>query len=189
MQRLAVYCGSKKGTDPAYADAATELGRAMVARGVDLVYGGGKLGMMGVIADAVIAAGGNSYGVIPKMLHELEVAHPGLTELHSVTTMHERKARMTELCDAFVALPGGIGTLDELFEAWTWFTLGFHNKPLGLLNVAGYWDALLTFLDHVTDQGFLSRTRRELLIVDDDIERLLDRLDAACDASRPSIIW
>src|SRR4051812_43611030 len=129
MKRLAVYCGSSGGVDPAFAEAARELGEAMAAQGIGLVYGGGRLGLMGVVADAVLNAGGEAYGVIPEALVDLEVAHTGLTELHKVANMHERKAKMTELTEAFVALPGGIGTLDELFEAWTWNALGYHAKP------------------------------------------------------------
>jgi uncharacterized protein (TIGR00730 family) len=133
---------------------------AMVERGIDLVYGGGRLGLMGIVADTVLDAGGKVYGVIPQALVDLEVAHTGLTELHTVANMHERKAKMTELTDAFVALPGGIGTLDELFEAWTWNALGYHAKPFCLLNVHGFWDGLIGFMDHVRDSGFLSQARR-----------------------------
>ena len=129
----------------------------MVERGVDLVYGGGRLGLMGLIADSVLELGGEVYGVIPQALVDLEVAHTGLTELHIVANMHERKAKMTELADAFLALPGGIGTLDELFEAWSWNALGYHAKPFCLLNVDGFWDGLIEFIDHADRSGFLSR--------------------------------
>ena len=128
----------------------------MVSRGVDLVYGGGRLGLMGLVADTVLEGGGRVYGVIPRALVNLEVAHTGLTELRTVETMHERKAAMTDLADAFLALPGGIGTLDELFEAWSWNALGYHKKPFCLLNVEGYWDGMVEFIDHATTSGFLS---------------------------------
>ena len=164
IKRLAVYCGSAPGIDPAFADCARELGRVMVSRGIDLVYGGGKLGLMGIIADTVLAAGGKVYGVIPEALVAHEVAHLGCTELFTVANMHERKAKMTELCDAFVALPGGIGTLDELFEAWTWNALGYHAQPFCLLNVNGFWDDLSGFIDHVAASGFLSNARRDQLL-------------------------
>ena len=138
VKRLAVYCGSSMGADPAFAATATALGEEMARRGIGLVYGGGRLGLMGVVADAVMGAGGEAYGVIPQALVDLEVAHTGLTELHIVGSMHERKAMMTELTDAFVAIPGGIGTLDELFEAWSWNALGYHAKPFALLNVSRF---------------------------------------------------
>ncbi|NNC72638.1 MAG: TIGR00730 family Rossman fold protein [Sphingomonadaceae bacterium] len=187
VRRLAVYCGSSVGSDRDFSDTASLVGRAMVSRGIDLVYGGGRLGLMGIVADTVLAGGGKVYGVIPAMLEDHEVAHQGLTEQHVVTTMHERKAKMTELTDAFVALPGGIGTLDELFEAWTWYTLGFHAKPFALLNVNGYWDQLIGFLDTVAEKNFMSRQRREMLIHGDIFEDVLDRLIAAAD-NRPSAL-
>src|SRR5688500_10919379 len=160
MRRLAVYCGSSPGADPAFADAARALGVEMARRGIGLVYGGGRLGMMGIVADSVLDSGGEAYGVIPQALIDLEVAHTGLTELHIVDTMHERKALMTDLTDAFVAIPGGVGTLDELFEAWSWNALGYHAKPFALLNVNGFWDGMIGFLDHVTTSGFMSPARR-----------------------------
>ncbi|MBV8685622.1 MAG: TIGR00730 family Rossman fold protein [Alphaproteobacteria bacterium] len=189
MKRIAVYCGSSMGTDPAFAAIARGLGREMARRGLGLVYGGGKRGLMGVVADAVLEAGGEVHGVIPQSLVDLEVAHPGLTALHTVTTMHERKAMMTELTDSFVALPGGIGTFDELFEAWTWNALGYHAKPFALLNVAGFWDGLIHFLDHATMSGFMSPARRAQLIVADDIGEAIDRLDDACTAAQPKMVW
>jgi uncharacterized protein (TIGR00730 family) len=189
MQRLAVYCGSSMGNDPAFADAARALGAAMAERGVGLVYGGGRLGLMGVVADAVLAAGGEAHGVIPKALTDLEVAHRGLTELHEVGNMHERKAKMTELTDAFVALPGGIGTYDELFEAWTWNALGYHAKPFALLNVSGFWDEMIRFLDHATASGFMSPARREQLLVADGIGEALDKLEAATGATETKMVW
>ena len=189
MKRLAVYCGSSMGADPAFADAARALGEEMARRGIGLIYGGGHRGLMGVVADAVLGAGGQAYGVIPQALVDLEVAHTGLTELHCVSNMHERKAKMTELCDAFVALPGGIGTFDELFEAWTWNALGYHAKPFALLNVAGFWDGLVDFLDHVTRSGFMSQARRDQLIVADTIGDALDRLAEAAGTRERGMVW
>ncbi|MGB5724027.1 MAG: TIGR00730 family Rossman fold protein [Parasphingorhabdus sp.] len=189
MQRLAVYCGANAGQDPAYAETTILLGRAMAGRGVDLVYGGGRLGLMGIIADTVLAEGGRVHGVIPEMLKDLEVAHQGVTELHIVDNMHERKAKMTDLTDAFVALPGGVGTMDELFEAWSWNALGYHNKPFAILNVAGYWDSLIDFLDKMSEQGFVSAERRKHLIVSDNIDDCLDRLAAACNTETGSFTW
>ena len=189
MKRLAVYCGSSMGSDPIFADLARSLGEAMAARGVDLVYGGGHRGLMGVVADAVLGGGGRVYGVIPQALVDLEVAHTGLTELHVVTTMHERKAKMTELTDAFVAIPGGIGTLDELFEAWTWNALGYHSKPFCLLNIAGFWDQLIAFLDTVTESGFMSPARRAQLLVANEIGAALEMLDAAAKAAETKMVW
>ena len=189
MRRLAVYCGSSMGADPAFADVARALGEEMVRREIALVYGGGHRGLMGVVADAVLGAGGEAYGVIPQALVDLEVAHTGLTELHTVTSMHERKARMTELCDAFVALPGGIGTFDELFEAWTWNALGYHAKPFALLNVSSFWDGLIGFLDHATMSGFMSPARRAQLLVGTEIGEVIDQLDSACAAAERKMVW
>jgi len=189
IRRLAVYCGSAAGADPAFADAARELGRLMVERDIDLVYGGGKLGLMGIVADTVLDAGGKVFGVIPEALVAHEVAHRGCTELHTVANMHERKARMTELTDAFVALPGGIGTLDELFEAWTWNALGYHSKPLCLLNVHGFWNDLADFMDHVRDSGFLSDARRNQLLKADTPGDAIDLLDAAAKSAAQGMVW
>jgi uncharacterized protein (TIGR00730 family) len=189
VQTLAVYCGSAEGTRPEFAEAARATAAAMVSAGVDLVYGGGKLGLMGVIADSVLAAGGRVYGVIPHALVNLEVAHTGLTELHHVETMHERKAKMTDLADAFLALPGGIGTLDELFEAWSWNALGYHKKPLCLLNVDGFWDGMIEFIDHATRNGFLSDKRRSQLLVAETPERALEYLDEAAAAATQGMVW
>jgi uncharacterized protein (TIGR00730 family) len=189
VKRLAVYCGSRLGADPVFAETARALGAEMARRGIGLVYGGGRLGLMGVVADAVLAAGGEAYGVIPQALIDLEVAHSGLTELHVVQTMHERKARMTDLTDAFVALPGGIGTLDELFEAWSWNALGYHAKPFALLNVGGFWDNLVELMDHVEASGFMSAARRAQLIVADGIGEAIDRLDAAVGATERKMVW
>jgi len=189
LRRLAVYCGSASGTDPAFTHAARDLAAAMVERGVDLVYGGGRLGLMGTVADAVLEAGGRVFGVIPHALVDLEVAHAGITELHKVATMHERKAKMTELADAFVALPGGIGTLDELFEAWSWNALGYHAKPFALLNVAGFWDRMTDFLDHAEANGFVSQKRRDQLLVATSPDEALELLDEAAAGAAQGMVW
>ena len=189
LKSLAVYCGSASGSESWFAEAARSTAEAMAARGVDLVYGGGRLGLMGVIADKMLELGGHVYGVIPQALVDIEVAHPGLTELHTVTTMHERKAKMTDLADAFLALPGGIGTLDELFEAWSWNALGYHKKPFCLLNVEGFWDGLITFIDHATTSGFLSGRRRKQLLVATTPEEAMDLLDEAAAAATQGMVW
>jgi uncharacterized protein (TIGR00730 family) len=189
MKRLAVYCGASMGANPLFAETARALGEAMAARGIGLVYGGGRLGLMGVVADAVMAAGGEAHGVIPQALIDLEVAHTGLTELHIVASMDARKAKMTELTDAFVAIPGGIGTLDELFEAWSLNALGYHAKPFALLNVAGFWDSMITFLDEVTVSGFMSPARRGQLLIADGIDEVLEKLDAATKAAEIKMVW
>jgi hypothetical protein len=189
MKRLAVYCGASMGSRPEFADTARSLGRTMAERGIGLVYGGGKLGLMGTVADAVIDGGGETYGVIPQALTDLEVAHQGLTELHTVTSMHERKAKMTDLADAFVALPGGIGTFDELFEAWSWNALGYHAKPFCLLNVGGFWDRMIAFLDQVTQDGFMSPARRGQLLVAGSIDEAIEKLDAAILAAEKKMVW
>lgn len=189
MKRLAVYCGSSMGSAPAFAERAHVLGQRMAARGIDLVYGGGRRGLMGVVADAVLDAGGKVYGVIPQALVDLEVAHTGLTELHVVQTMHERKARMTELTDAFVAIPGGIGTLDELFEAWSWNALGYHAKPFALLNEDGFWDELLAFLDTAVASGFVSPDRRRQLLVGSGPDETIDLLAASASSADARMVW
>ncbi|HEY0026356.1 MAG TPA: TIGR00730 family Rossman fold protein [Allosphingosinicella sp.] len=189
MKRIAVYCGSSMGTDPAFEATARALGEEMARRGLGLVYGGGHRGLMGVVADAVLAGGGEALGVIPQSLVDAEVAHRGLTELHTVSNMHERKAKMTELCDAFIALPGGIGTFDELFEAWTWNALGYHAKPFCLLQVSGFWDGMLTFLDHTTASGFMSPARRGQLLVAHEIGEAIEKLDSAAGASERKMVW
>ena len=189
IKRLAVYCGSAGGSDPRFEEVARLLGRTMVERKIDLVYGGGRLGLMGIIADTVIAYGGRTYGVIPRALVDKEVAHTGLTELHEVTTMHERKAKMTELCDAFLCLPGGIGTLDEMFEAWTWNALGYHAKPFALLNVADFWTPFVGFMEHVSASGFLSERRLRQLIVGDTPDRVINLLDEAAAGATQGITW
>ena len=178
IKRLAVYCGSAPGADPAFAQAARELSLLMVERGIDLVYGGGRLGLMGIVADTVLDNGGCAYGVIPQALVDHEVAHHGCTELYTVANMHERKAKMTELCDGFVCLPGGIGTLDEMFEAWTWNALGYHAKPLGLLEVDGFYARLTAFLDHLVAERFVREQHRAILQISESPAELLQRLDA-----------
>ena len=178
MRWLGVFCGSRDGARPEYRDAAHALGRTLAARGVGVVYGGASVGLMGAVADAALAAGGEVIGVIPRSLVAREIAHAGLTGLHVVDTMHERKARMAAVADAFVALPGGVGTLEELFEVWTWGQLGLHAKPCGLLDVAGYYAPLLAFVDRGVAEGFIRPAQRQTLIVDDDASRLLDRLAA-----------
>lgn len=189
VKRLAVYCGSAPGTDPLFADATRATAAAMVNNGVDLVYGGGRLGLMGLIADSVLELGGHVYGVIPNALVNLEVAHTGVTELYHVPNMHERKAKMTDLADAFIALPGGIGTFDELFEAWSWNALGYHAKPFCLLNVAGFWDGMIGFIDHVTESGFLSASRRKQLLVASTPEEALELLDEAAASATQGMVW
>jgi uncharacterized protein (TIGR00730 family) len=176
---LCVYCGSRAGVSAAYADAARTLGSLMGSGGHGLVYGGGNVGLMGIIADAVLAAGGPVVGVIPEALVQREVGHVGLSEQHVVPDMHVRKRLMAERADAFVALPGGIGTLEELFEVWTWRQLGYHDKPIGLLNVGGFYDGLLAFMDRCVAQGFLDADQRAVVLVDTDPARLLDTLAAA----------
>ena len=176
---LCVYCGSRMGADPAYAASAAYLGQLIGDRAWELVYGGGKVGLMGVAADATLAAGGTVFGVIPQNLLDKEVGHTGLTELHVVATMHERKTLMFERAHAFVALAGGIGTFEELFEIWTWSQLGVHHKPFGLLNTDGYYDPLIAMLDRMVGQGFLSPAVRDLLHIGTDPAELLARLHAA----------
>jgi len=173
---LCVYCGSRPGHDPVFAQSARDTGALIGSRGWELVYGGGKVGLMGMVADATLAAGGTVYGVIPQNLMDKEVGHTGLTELHVVDNMHTRKSMMFERADAFVALPGGIGTFEELFEIWTWHQLGVHRKPFGLLNIAGYYDSLIAMLDGMVAQGFLSPAVRALLLVETQAEPLLQRL-------------
>ncbi|QIL01975.1 TIGR00730 family Rossman fold protein [Sphingomonas sinipercae] len=189
MNRVAVYCGSAAGSGSIFADSARDLAATMVGAGVDLVYGGGRLGLMGIVADAVLEQGGRVYGVIPEALVNLEVAHTGVTELHTVANMHERKAKMTDLADGFIALPGGIGTLDELFEAWSWNALGYHAKPFCLLNVDGFWDGMIAFLDHAAACGFMSPKRRQQLLVADTPVEALEKLDEAAAAATQGMVW
>lgn len=176
MKRLCVFCGSSVGNNPAYVEAATTLGTLLANRGVGLVYGGGNVGLMGVIADAALAAGGEVIGVIPRALADREVAHHGVTDLRVVDSMHTRKAMMADLSDAFLAMPGGVGTFEEFFEAITWTQLGLHRKACGLLNVAGFYTPLAVFIDQAVTDGFIKPVHRAAIVVDDDPARLLDTL-------------
>ncbi|MGE0731198.1 MAG: TIGR00730 family Rossman fold protein [Acidimicrobiia bacterium] len=184
LQRVCVFCGSSAGIDPQYREAAAAMGRSLAAHGIELVYGGGAVGLMGVIADAVMEAGGTVTGVLPKGLFSREVGHEAITTLHHTESMHERKALMYDLADAFIALPGGLGTLDELFETLTWAQIGLHRKPVGLLDVVGYFDGLLAFLQHTVDTGFVKQANIELLVAHADPDRLLDLL-ASTEPPRP----
>lgn len=173
MRRIAIYCGSSRGNDPVLQEAAAALATYLVRQGIGIVYGGGKVGIMGVIADAALAAGGEVIGVIPESLLAKELGHSTLTELHITRSMHERKQMMVDLSDGFIALPGGFGTLDELFETLTWLQLSFHHKPVGILNVNGFFDHLLVFLDHMTASGFLKPEHRASLLTETDPAALL----------------
>ncbi|WP_067734807.1 LOG family protein [Novosphingobium naphthalenivorans] len=174
--RICVYLGSSPGRSPLYRDAAEQFGTLLAQRGIGLVYGGGEVGLMGVIADAVCAAGGEVIGVIPEALRAREKDHHGITELHVVKTMHERKAMMANLADGFVTLPGGIGTFEEMFEAWCWAQLGYHKKPVGLLNVGDFYDGLTQFIDKIVEEGFLQERHRAMLMIEREPEALLDRM-------------
>jgi len=176
MRRVCVFCGSSPGRRPAYGRAARSLGAAIAGRGLGLVYGGSSIGLMGALADAALEGGGEVLGVLPRALARREIAHRGLTRLEVVSSMHARKARMAGLADAFVALPGGLGTLEELAEVLTWGYLGIHRKPMGLLDVAGYWTPLIAFLDHAVAEGFLRPEHRKLVVVERSPGRLLERL-------------
>lgn len=176
MQRLCVFCGSNVGDDAVYVQAARSMGKALAAANIGLVYGGGSVGLMGAIADAVLEAGGQVSGVIPRALVERELGHSGVTDLHIVGSMHERKALMAELSDGFVALPGGIGTLEELFEVWSWAQLGIHRKPCGLLNVRGFYDGLIAYLDAVVAHRFIKPGHRSLLIIAHQPDDLIGQL-------------
>lgn len=179
LRRVCVYCGSNAGRGNAYVDAARRLGRTLAERGIGVVYGGASVGLMGAVADAALAAGGEVTGVIPGMLVDREIAHAGGVKLHVVESMHDRKALMTSLSDAFIALPGGLGTLDELFEALTWAQLGLHEKPIGLLDVEGFFRPLLAYLDGAVEAGFLKPAHRGMLLVAGDVDSLLGILAAA----------
>jgi len=179
MKTLAVYCGAAHGADPLYADAARQLARALVEHNIGLVYGGGKVGLMGVIADEVLRLGGDATGVIPRALVEREVGHAGLTRLFVVKDMHERKAMMSDLAEGFIAMPGGMGTLEELFEMLTWAQLGIHAKPIGLLNAGGFYDGLRAFVRHQCAQGFVRPEHERLMMADSDPDALIARLRAA----------
>lgn len=174
--RICVFCGSSLGKRESYAHAAAALGQAIAKRGLGLVYGGASVGLMGTVADSALNAGGEVIGVLPEALAELEIAHADLSELHIVSSMHERKKMMADLSDAFIALPGGIGTMEEAFEIWTWSQLGLHLKPIGLLNVDGFYDSLTTFLDHLVEEAFVKPMHRDILAADNDPHSLIDKL-------------
>jgi uncharacterized protein (TIGR00730 family) len=176
VRRLCVFCGSSPGARPSYGDAAEQLARLLVAEGIGLVYGGGAVGLMGRLADAVLAEGGEAIGVIPEALMAREIGHAGLTDLRVVGSMHERKALMADLADAFVALPGGLGTVEELFEVYTWAQLGLHRKPCGLLDVEGYYEGIARFLERAVEERFLRAEHRQMLIVEREPAVLLERL-------------
>lgn len=188
LQSLCVFCGANFGSRPEYADAARTVGRMLAERRIRLVYGAGNVGLMGALADACLAAGGEVIGVIPDALVRHEVAHLGLTELRVVNSMHERKATMADLADAFMALPGGLGTFEELFEVWTWAQLGLHQKPLGLLNVARYFDPLVAMTRHSMDEGFLRQKHLDSLLVDTDALKLLQALETFTPSVTPKWI-
>jgi uncharacterized protein (TIGR00730 family) len=177
MRRICVYCGSNTGVRALYADAARDLADVLVRHDLELVYGGADIGIMGVIANAVLELGGKVHGVIPKMLREKEIAHQGLTELHIVSSMHARKSMMAALSDGFVAMPGGFGTLEEIIEIITWGQLRFHNKPCGLLNIDGYFDHLLSYLDHARAEGFLRAENRQMLLCDRSATGLIQQFE------------
>ncbi len=178
MNRLAIYCGSATPADPLYIDTARAVGTALAERGIGVVYGGGRLGLMGAVADAALAAGGDVIGVIPEALVGSEVAHRGCTELHVVPGMHERKRMFTDLSDGFVTLPGGVGTMDELWEAISWAQLGYHDKPVGLLNVGGFYDGLIEFNAKMIETGFIREAHRGIMIVRDELGALIDAMAA-----------
>ncbi|HSW01169.1 MAG TPA: TIGR00730 family Rossman fold protein [Sedimentisphaerales bacterium] len=189
IRRVCVYCGSGAGGHDGYADAARALGRALVEREVGLVFGGGRIGMMGVLAETVLAGGGEAIGVIPRHLEEKGLALTNVTSLRVVETMHARKALMAELSDAFIAMPGGYGTAEEFFEALTWAQLSLHVKPCGLLNAKGYFDHLIRFIDHAVQEGFIHATHRTLMLVADSPQTLLDRLSAYVPPSLDKVAW
>jgi len=176
FERVAVYCGSSAGHNPEYSRAAESLGQVLSAKNIGLVYGGGKVGLMGAVADAVLNSGGEVIGVLPEFLSDKEVAHEGLPELRIVHDMHARKSAMSQLADGFIALPGGLGTMEEMFEMLTWLQLSLHEKPCGLLNVCGFYDHLITFLDHMTAEGFLKQEYRAMLLCSADPAKLIDRM-------------
>lgn len=187
LKNICIYCGSSPGRRDAYATNARALAEALVSRNIGLVYGGASIGIMGAVADHVLHLGGRAVGVIPEALMRKEVAHYRLTELYVTHSMHERKMRMAELADGFIALPGGLGTLEELFEIWTWAQLGFHRKPCGLLNAEGYYDPLIEFLDHAVTEQFVREPHRSMLMVESEPEKLLDRF---ADYRAPAVpIW
>jgi len=179
IQALCVFCGSSSGGRPAYSEAAADLGRRLASSGITLVFGGGRVGLMGILADSVLAAGGQAIGVMPRSLVEREIAHNSLTTLHVVESMHHRKALMADLADAFLLLPGGFGSWEEFFETVTWLQLGMHRKPCALLNVGGYYDLLLSLTSHAAAEGFLRPAHKDMLLADENVTRLLNRLQTA----------
>ena len=188
MKAICVFCGSSYGTRDTYSDAAQSTGRILAENGYTLVYGGAKVGLMGTVADAALDAGGKVIGVLPRALQDKEIGHEGLTELHLVGSMHERKAMMADLSDAFIALPGGVGTLEEIFEVWTWGQLGYHQKPCGFLNIDGYYDHLIQFLDHQTDQGFTKKVMRDMAQIADTPDAMLRLFETYSPPSAPKWI-
>jgi hypothetical protein len=187
MKSVCVYCGSSLGATNDYVETANVLGQMLAARGMRLIYGGGAVGLMGATADAVLANGGKAIGIIPQLLMNREVGHTGLTELHVVPDMHTRKRMMAEMADAFLTLPGGLGTFEELFEIWTWRQLGYHDKPIGLLNLNGYYDPLIQFLASAEKQGFVRQSNLDYVRIDDDLDRLMDQLSADYEASSKAV--
>ncbi|MGO4674757.1 TIGR00730 family Rossman fold protein [Bosea sp. 2YAB26] len=177
MKSVCIFCGSNPGNDEVYVAGARAMGAEIARRGLTLVYGGGAVGLMGTVANAALAAGGEVHGIIPRALREKEIGHNGLTRLEVVDTMHTRKARMAELSDGFIAMPGGIGTFEEIFEIWTWGQLGIHTKPLGFLNIGGFYDPLATFLDNTVEAGFLKQNHRAMAMTDTEPATLLERMD------------
>jgi len=184
--KICVFCGSSFGKDKIYTDAAIHLGETLVRHEIDLVYGGAKVGLMGILADVVLDNGGKVIGVLPKNFDEIELAHPSLTELHVVDSMHERKALYEELSDGFIAMPGGPGTLEEIAEVWTWGQIGFHKKPCGFYNVSGYFDQLLEFINHMVNSGFMKPEYREMLQIENDPDKLIERMN---NYSPPKMKW
>ena len=188
MKRIAVYCGSATPENQIYVNVAREIGKALARRGIGVVYGGGRLGLMGAVADSALEAGGEVIGIIPEALVGAEVAHRGCTELHVVENMHERKRIMAEHADAFLALPGGIGTMEEFFEVWTWRQLGYHNKPVGLLNMDGFYDSLLTFLNSAVSSGFMNEWQMDLIRTGTDAPLLMQELVQAAGSKAPTLL-
>lgn len=176
MQRVAIFCGSKMGKDPKYAEATKELVKVIVEKDIEIVYGGGDVGLMGIVAETALENGGTITGVIPDKLYEMEVAHTGITKLYRVRDMHERKALMADLSDAFIALPGGVGTLEEMTEVMTWAQIGYHTKPCAFLNTKGYYDHFIAFFDHMEEEGFLYQSLHDQAIVESDVVKLINRI-------------
>ncbi len=187
MKSILVYCGANPGTNPLYKEAAIQLGAYLASNDMQLIYGGGSLGLMGTIADAVLANGGKVVGIIPEFLDKMEVGHKNLSSFHLVKTMHERKALMEKMCDAIITLPGGYGSMDELFEILSWSQLGLHTKPVGLLNVNGFYDHLILQLDHMVKEGFLKQSNRDILLVDDNIDNLFLKMESF--VPQPAFKW